>query len=200
MEFELNQETEVSEISWKLVAGLKMAVIVGIILVAGLGFAWQKRNAEINQARTRTGFGSLINQADGAILTIPYQQTLYKHFGNAINPQVRIPVKTITGYKKIEFLIDSGAVVSALPKTMAEQVGVNLSELPRITIEGFAGQKTFAYRGEFVAMIGDEETVIPVVFSENPQASNILGRIGFFDQFNIMFDAQDQSIIISRKK
>lgn len=197
MEFELNQEARVN---WKLIAGLKISVVVGIILVAGLGFAWQRKNAQINQAKVKIGFSGLINQVDGAILTIPYQQTIYKHFGNAINPQVEIPVKTITGYKKIEFLVDSGAVVSALPKTMAEDLGVNLNELPRITIEGFAGQKTFAYRGEFVLMIGSEEVVIPVVFSENPQASNILGRIGFFDQFNIMFDAEDQSIIISRKK
>jgi len=197
MAFKLYQQTEVN---WKLVAGLKIVVFVGIILVVGLGFAWQKKNAQINQAKVKIGFSGLINQADGVILTIPYQQTLYKHFGNAINPQVKIPVKTITGYKNIEFLIDSGAVVSALPKNMAEELGVNLSELPRITIEGFAGQKTFAYRGEFVLMIGNEEVVIPVVFSENPQASNILGRIGFFDQFNILFDAEDQSIIISRIK
>lgn len=197
MAFKLYQQTEVN---WKLVAGLKIVVFVGIILVAGLGFAWQKKNAQINQAKVKIGFSGLINQADGVILTIPYQQTLYKHFGNAINPQVKIPVKTITGYKNVEFLIDSGAVVSAVPKTMAEDLGVNLSELPRITIEGFAGQKTFAYRGEFVLMIGNEEVVIPVVFSENPQASNILGRIGFFDQFNILFDADDQSIIISRIK
>lgn len=197
MAFKLYQQTEVN---WKLVAGLKIVVFVGIILMVGLGFAWQKKNAQINQAKVKIGFSGLINQADGVILTIPYQQTLYKHFGNAINPQVKIPVKTITGYKNIEFLIDSGAVVSALPKNMAEELGVNLSELPRITIEGFAGQKTFAYRGEFVLMIGNEEVVIPVVFSENPQASNILGRIGFFDQFNILFDAEDQSIIISRIK
>ena len=197
MAFKLYQQTEVN---WKLVAGLKIVVFVGIILVVGLGFAWQKKNAQINQAKVKIGFSGLINQADGVILTIPYQQTLYKHFGNAINPQVKIPVKTITGYKNVEFLIDSGAVVSAVPKTMAEDLGVNLSELPRITIEGFAGQKTFAYRGEFVLMIGNEEVVIPVVFSENPQASNILGRIGFFDQFNILFDAEDKSIIISRIK
>lgn len=197
MAFKLYQQTEVN---WKLVAGLKIVVFVGIILVSSLGFAWQKKNTQINQAKVKTGFSGLLNQADDVILTIPYQQTLYKHFGNAINPQVKIPVKTITGYKKIEFLVDSGAVVSALPKTMAEDLGVNLSELPRITIEGFAGQKTFAYRGEFVLMIGNEEVVIPVVFSENPQANNILGRIGFFDQFNILFDAEDQSIIISRIK
>lgn len=195
MDYEINQNNAPS---WRLIAGLKIAVVAGITLVVILGFSWKRKTTQINQART--GFTSLINQADGEILTIPYQQTLYKHFGNAINPQVKIPVKTITGYKEIEFLIDSGAVVSALPKNMAGELGVNLGELPRITIEGFAGQKTFAYRGEFVIMIGNEEVVIPVVFSENSQASNILGRIGFFDQFNILFDAKDQSIIISRKK
>ncbi|MBU1499389.1 hypothetical protein KKE48_00780, partial [Patescibacteria group bacterium] len=69
MAFKLYQQTEVN---WKLVAGLKIVVFVGIILVAGLGFAWQKKNAQINQAKVRTGFNSLINQADGVILTIPY--------------------------------------------------------------------------------------------------------------------------------
>lgn len=186
--------------NWKLLAGFKIGVLVLSLVVASLLFLVIRRNAEINQNQTKSGFGSLIyHGTDGAILTIPYQQTLYKHFGNAINPQVELPVKTITGYKKMEFLIDSGAVVSALPKTLAEDLGTDLTSLPRITIEGFAGQKTFAYKGEFVIKIGSKEEVIPVVFSENPQANNILGRIGFFDKFNIEFNAQNQQIIISHK-
>ena len=183
---------------WKLIAGLKIVSLGMMVVVALLVFVTMRKNAQIKQATPKTGFSSLIyNAADGAILTIPYQQTLYKHFGNAINPQVNLPVKTITGYKEFEFLIDSGAVVSALPKTMAEDLGADLSSLPRITIEGFAGQKTFAYKGEFVVKIGSEETTIPVVFSENSQANNILGRIGFFDQFNIEFNAKSQQIVIS---
>lgn len=185
---------------WQLIATLKMLALVLVIVVAGLLYARQRQSAQVKKMAPTTGFGSLISQGmDGAILTIPYQQTLYKHFGNAINPQVKLPVKTITGYKEMEFLIDSGAVVSALPKTLAEDLGVELTELPRITIEGFAGQKTFAYQGEFVIKIGREEVPIPVVFSENPQANNILGRIGFFDQFNITFDAKSQTITISRE-
>ena len=82
---------------------------------------------------------------------------------------------------------------------MAYDLGADLNDLPRITIEGFAGQKTFAYKGEFVIKIGREEVAIPVVFSENSGANNILGRIGFFDEFNIKFDASLQKIIISYK-
>ena len=186
--------------SWKTVAILKITAIVLVFTVVGLTFAWRKKQTQIKQLQPKTGFANLITQGtDGAILSIPYQQTLYKHFGNAINPQIEIPVKTINGYKDMMFLIDSGAVVSALPKTLAEDLGINLSELPRITIEGFAGQKTFAYKGEFVVKIGREEVAIPVVFSENPKASNILGRIGFFDEFNITFDAETQRIKISKK-
>ncbi|MFH0943340.1 MAG: aspartyl protease family protein [Candidatus Beckwithbacteria bacterium] len=191
------EDRQIKDLHWKTVAGIKIAILAGITVVSILSFSLIKKNSQLSQVRIN--FSSLINQTDGAILTIPYQQTLYKYFGNAINPQVKLPVKTITGYREIEFLIDSGAVVSALPITMAEELGVNLSELPRITIEGFAGQKTFAYKGEFVILIGNQEIAIPVVFSENPQSSNILGRIGFFDQFNIMFDANDQNIIISPK-
>ncbi len=180
--------------NWKVIAGLKIGAVVLVLVVIGLLFAWQKKQT------AGSGFTSLITQGvDGAILTIPYQQTLYKHFGNAINPQVKIPVKTVGGYKEMEFLLDSGAVVSALPQTQAENLGVDLTILPRITIEGFAGQKTFAYKGEFVVRIGQDEATIPVVFSENPQASNILGRIGFFDDFNINFNANQKTIIITKK-
>jgi len=185
---------------WQLIAGLKIVMIVLVVTVAGLLFAWQKKNAQVKEMEPASGFAGLIGKGlDGAILTIPYQQTLYKHFGNAINPQVKIPVKTVTGYKEMEFLVDSGAVVSAVPKTLAEDLGVDLAELPRITIEGFAGQKTFAYRGEFVIKIGIEEIALPVVFSENPKANNILGRIGFFDQFNVTFDADSQRITITKR-
>jgi len=184
---------------WQLIAGLKIGAVVLVILVIGLGFAWQKKQTRINQVGV-SGFSRLMGQtADDEILVIPYQQTLYKHFGNALNPQVKLEVKTTTGYKNLEFLIDSGAVVSALPKIAALDLGANLDNLPRITIEGFAGQKTFAYRGEFVLKIGKGEVVLPVVFSENPQASNILGRIGFFDQFNVVFNADDRNITISRR-
>ena len=182
---------------WKLIAAFKIAVLVLLLIVTGLFlFNWQEKN---KQTASRLGFAGLIGQTNGAILTIPYQQTLYKYFGSAIDPKVQLPVKTVSGYKNVEFLIDSGAVVSALPQTMAEELGVNLGELPRITIEGFAGQKTFAYKGEFVIKIGQEEVPIPVVFSENPNSSNILGRIGFFDQFNVSFDANSQNIIITKK-
>ncbi|MFC1627130.1 aspartyl protease family protein [Patescibacteria group bacterium] len=184
---------------WKLIAIFKIVSLGLIVVVAGMVFLWQRKRMQANIG-SKTGFANLINQAvDGAILTIPYQQTLYKHFGNAINPQVELPVKTVKGYKDVKFLIDSGAVVSALPKTMSTDLGANLSELPRITIEGFAGQKTFAYKGEFVIKVGKEEVAIPVVFSENPNASNILGRIGFFDQFNVEFNAETQKIIITRR-
>lgn len=183
--------------SWQMIAGLKIGVVILVVVVIGLLFAWQKKQA----ANTlEAGFTSLITQGvDGAILTIPYQQTLYKHFGNAINPQIKLPVKTVKGYKEMEFLLDSGAVVSALPQTQAENLGVDLTQLPRITIEGFAGQKTFAYKGEFMVKIGADEATIPVVFSESQQASNILGRIGFFDDFSINFDANKKTIIITKK-
>lgn len=181
---------------WKIIAGLKIAVLVLMLVITGLMVVSLSKK---KTATTKVSFSSLIHQANGAILTIPYQQTLYKHFGSAIDPKVKLPVKTITGYKELEFLIDSGAVVSALPNIFASDLGVNLSELPRITIEGFAGQKTFAYKGEFVVKIGQEEVAIPVVFSENSNSSNILGRIGFFDEFNVNFDANTQTITITKK-
>ena len=185
---------------WQLMAGLKMVVLSLLLIVGIMLFFWQKKITEVKKIDTGVRFNNLISQqVDGKILTIPYQHTLYKHFGNAINPKIKIPVKTLKGFKETEFLIDSGAVVSALPKTKAASMGIDLTKLPRITIEGFAGQKTFAYRGEFIVLIGQEEVIIPVVFSENPQANNILGRIGFFDKFNIFFDAESKSIVITKK-
>src|SRR3989344_4973501 len=139
---------------WQLIAGLKIGIVVLVVLVGGLFVAWQKKQVRINQVGS-SSFSRLLNQAaDNETIIIPYQQTLYKHFGNAINPQVKLPVKTSTGYQDFEFLIDSGAVVSAIPQDNAANLGVDGSTLPRITIEGFAGQTTFAYKGEFIVKIG----------------------------------------------
>ncbi|EFK96754.1 hypothetical protein LDC_1228, partial [sediment metagenome] len=135
---------------WKAVAGLKIGAALLVVIIIGLMVAYSRKQARINEIGT-SGFNRLMTQSgDNAVLVIPYQETLYKHFGNAINPQVKIPIKTTSGFKNLEFLIDSGAVVSALPQVEALDLGVDLNSLPRITIEGFAGQKTFAYRGEFV--------------------------------------------------
>ena len=186
---------------WQSVAALKFISLFLLTASVVLVFIWQKQTVTVKQLEPKTGFSSLINQGSSeTILSIPYQQTLYKHFGSAINPLITIPIKTINGYYDSKFLVDSGAVVSAMSKVMAEEMGVNLLYLPRITIEGFAGQKTFAYRGEMIVKIGQEEIIIPVVFSENPQANNILGRVGFFDQFTIVFDAETKKIIIRQKK
>jgi len=82
---------------WQIVAGLKIGVVVLVILVAGLFFLYQRKQARINQVGI-SSFSRLMGQAtNDEILVIPYQQTLYKHFGNAINPQVKLAVKTIGG-------------------------------------------------------------------------------------------------------
>lgn len=186
---------------WKMVAALKFASLFLTLVVGVMLFVWIRRGGMAKPAQSTSGFTQLIGKGtETLVLTIPYRQTVYKHFGKAINPQIELPVKTIKGYKNFDFLIDSGAVVSALPKTLAPDLGADLTRLPRITIEGFAGQKTFAYKGEFVIKIGKEEVVIPVVFSENPRTNNILGRIGFFDQFTITFDVISRTITISKMR
>ncbi|KKU36030.1 MAG: hypothetical protein UX85_C0001G0208 [Candidatus Beckwithbacteria bacterium GW2011_GWB1_47_15] len=187
-----------AEKQWKLTAVFKFLSLFLSLIVAAMVLMWFRQNRMIDTNESKAGFAKLLTQEE-VRLTVPYKQTVYKHFGSAINPQVELPVKTITGYKNWEFLIDSGAVVSALPKTAATDMGADLTSLPRITIEGFAGQRTFAYQGEMVIKVGSSEVVIPVVFSENPYANNILGRIGFFDNFNITFDVDQKTITISKR-
>jgi predicted aspartyl protease len=135
-------------------------------------------------------------QADASILLQhPYQPVLWKDFGIVFEPIIKVPIfYPGRGYVEKKFLLDSGALVSSLPREEAEKMNLDLAMLPRSTFAGFGGTTSFAYKSEVKIKVGDHETTIPVVFTESAGTKAIIGRSGFFEKFSVYFNAEDEVI------
>jgi len=128
-----------------------------------------------------------------------YQPVLWKDFGEVFEPMIKIPLYYPSeGYVTKEFLLDSGALVSSLPREEAKKMGLSLAKLPRSTFGGFGNTTSFAYRSEVKLKLGDQEVIVPAVFTEAAGTKPILGRSGFFERYNIYFNSTIERIEIRR--
>lgn len=127
-----------------------------------------------------------------------YQTASWKVFGEVFEPIVELPVyQPASGYTKEKFLLDSGALVSSLPREKAPDLGYpSLAFLPRITFTGFGNTASFAYKAGLKVKLGDTEVELPVVFTEAAGTKPILGRLGFFENYSVLFNSREKKIEI----
>ncbi|MFH1244738.1 MAG: hypothetical protein V1487_04195 [bacterium] len=172
----------------KIVSLFGFAIVIGIfMLVRGVFFG-----TKINQVTINDSFGNLEYK-------VPYKNTLYESFGFVQEPKVTMPLKTTSGYVNTTFLLDSGAVVTTLPLQAAQDTGVDLARVKRITLQGFSGVPAFAYLDKITIKIGEQDFEFPATFTESSATTYILGRKGLFDEFSINFDHEQRVITISKR-
>ena len=134
------------------------------------------------------------SRPESVVFVAPFKKTAFQGFGLVLQPEVSLPLKTKEGQPEKTFLLDSGAVVSSLPREMVEPMGIDLAFLPRSTFQGFGGTTSFAYNGNMTIVLGEEELTLPAVFTEAQGTRYILGRKGLFDKYSIFFDHQNLRI------
>ena len=107
---------------------------------------------------------------------------------------VPIPILMKSGYETFDFLVDTGADCSIIPKRVASDLDVDLSRLPRLHFRGIGGSSIAAYVTKITIKIGDHPLGITCVLSDNEQNLFILGRKDIFPKFNILFDNENGMI------
>ncbi|HUV46496.1 MAG TPA: retropepsin-like aspartic protease [Candidatus Bathyarchaeia archaeon] len=174
--------------SWK--AWVKFLYII-LFIAATLGAAYFLGQKVL----TKSG-----GKIEGDVLVqTRYQPVLWKDFGEVFEPMIKIPLYYPSeGYVQKEFLLDSGALVSSLPREEAKKMGLSLAKLPRSTFGGFGNTTSFAYRSEVKLKLGEQEVVVPAVFTEAAGTKPILGRSGFFERYNIYFNSTIERIEIRK--
>jgi len=140
-----------------------------------------------------------ITKSENLILTANYQNRLWENYGSVFEPLISLSVYyPQTGYQNEQFLLDSGAIISSLPREKAAQLGYSLARLPRTTFIGFGGATSFAYQASVNIMLGNQQAKIPIVFTEAAGTKSILGRLGFFDNYSVYFNSRAKVIEISQ--
>jgi len=85
-------------------------------------------------------------------------------------------------------IVDSGAHISALPKSDAFSFGINLQSGVFIRISGIGKESVYGWRHIIDIKLKGNSLKLPVVFLDSDNVSRILGREGVFDRFTLIFE------------
>jgi len=98
-------------------------------------------------------------------------------------------------------LVDSGAVISLFPEDVAKVIGLNLDKGEELYLTGVGGYIKGKLVSDVEAVIEGFRIQVPIVFvSYTPIELAVLGRKGFFEEFEITFREWEKKLILKPRK
>lgn len=85
-------------------------------------------------------------------------------------------------------IIDSGATISALPKSDAAVFGIEAEKGKLMVISGIGGEKLRGWQHQISGRLGEKIFSFPAVFLDGNVVPRVLGRDGIFEKFILVFD------------
>ena len=114
-----------------------------------------------------------------------------------------IPV-VVEGREKavVHALVDSGATISLFHTSIADDVGIDLTDAEQVYLAGIGGYvKAYVKKQVKVSIEELGSIYMPMAFTERIVSDlAILGRQGFFEAFEITFREWEKKLIIKPKK
>ena len=141
---------------------------------------------------------SQLSSEPTVLLRTPLTEKNWTDLGSVVDPVINLSVKTLSGFEKMDFVLDSGAVISSLPREWAEKIGSDLAFAKRISFKGFGNTLSFAYQSDMVVKLNNENVQLPIVFTESEGTRALIGRKGFFDNYSILFDHTEKVMEIRK--
>ncbi len=115
--------------------------------------------------------------------------------GVVAEPIIPVSILTNKGFRLYDFLVDSGADFTLLPRSLAGEIGIRLKDCVTSTTLGVEGRGIKIYYSKIVIQIGDWKNTIRCAFASHDRVPPLLGRLDLFSRYNITFHAQRRSVI-----
>jgi len=123
----------------------------------------------------------------------PYGITLRENGAIDTVPVAEVGFKDKKGeWLSLFLIIDSGATISALPKSDALVFGINVSKGKQMMISGIGGEQLMGWQHQIAIRIGNEILKLPFVFLDNKMAPRVLGRASIFKNFLLVFEEKER--------
>ena len=121
-------------------------------------------------------------------------------FGEVFYPGLIVDVLLDSGkYQSFEFILDSGADCTVVPHYVAKLTGNHLPAKPDAHMTGIAGISMPCYKGNLSLRIRRQKFNVRCLFTESDKTPFLIGRIDFFSTFQILFDGNDCSIVLTKR-
>lgn len=115
-------------------------------------------------------------------LKFPFAYANVERFGPLFYPIVTIEIKTVFGWKKFDFLVDTGADVTTLPSTILSFLDVNPKSLPKHKTIGVGGISVVTNDTIVLLRIGEKELQVNASITADSATPFLLGRRDIFEE------------------
>lgn len=123
----------------------------------------------------------------------PYGIILRENGVMDILPVAEVGFKNKDGeWFSLFLLIDSGATISALPKSDAKVLGVKAEEGKLTIISGIGNEKLSGWQHNIEVRLKNRIWQLPIVFLDKEVTPRILGRAGIFESFILLFQEKQR--------
>jgi len=117
---------------------------------------------------------------------------------SALRPVIHITIKYQNQRLRVFALLDTGADYCLFPKWMGEKLGIPIQKGKKLEYKGAAGGIRNAYFHDVVLEIGGWKNKCYVGFTYEPKEEErhfgILGTIGFFDKYEVIYNFKKNEI------
>ena len=122
-------------------------------------------------------------------------------FGQMFHPCIPVGVLLNSGkYQTFEFILDSGADCTIVPRFLANMTGIKLPPKPDEYMTSADGISMPCYKGNLSLKIKEHELSVRCLFTEFDTTPFLIGRIDFFATFKILFDGDECSVVLVKRK
>lgn len=115
-------------------------------------------------------------------------------------PIVPILLRTVRGIRQFSFIMDTGADMLTLPHYMVKLLGLNKASLIPSISQGIGKSLVKTWEGNIIIGLCKRELHTACSFTDNDTTPFLLGKIGIFDQFTVIFDNDNHRTVFQERK
>lgn len=134
-------------------------------------------------------------------LIFPFVYSEVNSLGQLFYPFVRASLKTIYGWQEFDFLVDTGADVTTLPKHVLSVLDVDSKSFKKQKTQGVGGIWVETFETILPIKIGEEEFKIraSITNTKEERLPLLLGRKDIFEnRFSLIVDSKQKVTILKR--
>jgi len=134
-------------------------------------------------------------------LRFPFVYAEVTSLGKLFYPFIRMQLKTIYGWQEFDFLVDTGADITTLPKTILPALGLDEKSLPKQQAQGVGGVTVETFETKLPVKLGEDRFKIHVsiVNTEQDGLPFLLGKKDIFEKrYSLEIDSKNCVTVIKK--
>lgn len=137
--------------------------------------------------------------AKDTLFEFPFEYVEVEGLGLLFYPIIQLEIKTVFGWKKFDFLVDTGADVTTLPSTVLPLLGLDLKKLPKNSTFGVGGIEVAVRDAAISLRLGTDEFKVEAAITEDDGSTFLLGKKDVFEKrFSLKLDSVRKTTILER--